>query len=125
LNLIRVIPVEEWTCKKNGSRDRKNILSTHFLRMQVVWGVDALKKASLHMRKVDEADITKLIIRRAADEPIEMSESDVVVVDAGPSGLTVASYLAKAGLKTLLFERRLSFGGGMGGGGHSVAFDGY
>jgi len=72
---------------------------------------------SLDIKEVDEATITRAIIRKAADELIEMAESDVVIVGAGPAGLTAARYLAKAGFKTLLFERRLSFGGGIGGGG--------
>ena len=40
----------------------------------------------------------------------------MVIVGAGPSGMAAAYYLAKAGLKTVVFERRLSFGGGIGGG---------
>jgi thiamine thiazole synthase len=48
---------------------------------------------------------------------IDLAETDVVVVGAGPSGLSAARYLAKAGLKTIVFERRTFFGGGIGGGG--------
>jgi len=42
---------------------------------------------------------------------------DVAIVGAGPSGLVAAYYLAKQGKKTVIFERRLSVGGGMWGGG--------
>ena len=66
---------------------------------------------------IDEATITRNIIEKAAKDWIDLSEVDVVVVGAGPSGLTAAYYLAKAGLKTVVFERKLSFGGGIGGGG--------
>ena len=66
---------------------------------------------------IDEATITRNIIEKAAKDWVDLSEVDVVVVGAGPSGLTAAYYLAKAGLKTVVFERKLSFGGGIGGGG--------
>lgn len=67
--------------------------------------------------EVEEEEITRAIVQKAMEDWMNFTETDVVVVGAGPSGLTAARYLAKAGLKTVLFERRLSFGGGMGGGG--------
>lgn len=66
---------------------------------------------------IDEATITKIITEKTAEDWVDLSEVDVVVVGAGPAGLTAAYYLAKAGLKTVIFERKLSFGGGIGGGG--------
>ena len=66
---------------------------------------------------INESMITRTIIEKAAKDWVNLSEIDVAVVGAGPSGLTAAAYLAKAGLRTVVFERRLSFGGGIGGGG--------
>ena len=64
-----------------------------------------------------EAMITKAIAIAALEDLEKYSESDVVIVGAGPSGLTAAYYLAKWGFKVLVVEKRLSFGGGIGGGG--------
>jgi thiamine thiazole synthase len=44
-------------------------------------------------------------------------EVDVAVAGAGPSGMTCAYYLAKEGIKVVVFERQLRVGGGMSGGG--------
>ena len=41
-----------------------------------------------------------------------MAKYDVVVIGAGPNGLTTAAYLSKAGLKVLVLERRNEAGGG-------------
>lgn len=64
-----------------------------------------------------ESKITKLIVEHALKDWVNISSCDVVVVGAGPAGLTAAKYLADYGFKTVVFERRLSFGGGIGGGG--------
>lgn len=41
------------------------------------------------------------------------SEWDVIIIGAGPNGLIAAAYLAKAGLKVALVERRYEIGGGL------------
>ena len=41
---------------------------------------------------------------------------DVAIVGGGPSGIVAAYYLAKAGKKVALFDRKLAPGGGMWGG---------
>ena len=73
--------------------------------------------ATPKIKEVDESAISRAIIQKAAEDWISITETDVIVAGAGPSGLTAARYLAKAGLKTVVFERKLSFGGGIGGGG--------
>ncbi|MGC8982158.1 MAG: sulfide-dependent adenosine diphosphate thiazole synthase [Desulfurococcaceae archaeon] len=65
-----------------------------------------------------ESDITRAILRHALSELEELSEVDVAIVGAGPSGLTASYYLAKEGFKVAIFEKRFSFGGGTGPGGN-------
>lgn len=69
------------------------------------------------IKKVDESVVTKGILRGSLEYFNTITEADVIVVGAGPAGLTASRYLAESGLKTVVFERRLSFGGGIGGGG--------
>lgn len=66
---------------------------------------------------INEADITRAIIKTATDELLDNVEVDVVIAGGGPTGLTCARYIAQAGKKVVLFERKLNYGGGMPGGG--------
>ena len=66
---------------------------------------------------LSEITITKAIIDRFLKKFMECIEVDVAVVGAGPAGLVASYFLAKAGMKVALFERKLSVGGGMWGGG--------
>jgi len=67
--------------------------------------------------ELNEIIITRAIIERFSRKFMEYTEVDVAIVGAGPAGLVAAYYLAKAGKKVAIFERKLSVGGGMWGGG--------
>jgi thiazole biosynthesis enzyme len=66
---------------------------------------------------MDETVISRAIIESYVKDLTDFMEVDVAVVGAGPAGLAAGYYLAKKGIKTAIFERRLSIGGGMWGGG--------
>jgi thiazole biosynthesis enzyme len=66
---------------------------------------------------LDEVTVTRKIVERFSNEFLNSLDVDVVITGAGPASLTAARYLAKAGKKVVIFERRLSPGGGMWGGG--------
>jgi thiamine thiazole synthase len=67
--------------------------------------------------ELNEVVITKAIIERFTRKLKENLDLDVAVVGGGPSGLVASYYLAKTGFKVAIFERKLSIGGGMWGGG--------
>jgi thiamine thiazole synthase len=68
-------------------------------------------------RELDEVIISRAIIDTYMNELKEACDVDVAIAGAGPAGITAAYYLAKAGYKVVLFESKLSPGGGMWGGG--------
>ncbi|MBW2989234.1 sulfide-dependent adenosine diphosphate thiazole synthase [Candidatus Woesearchaeota archaeon] len=67
--------------------------------------------------KLDDIKITRAIVESYTKKLLDNLEVDAAIVGGGPAGLTAAYYLAKGGAKTALFERKLSLGGGMWGGG--------
>lgn len=67
--------------------------------------------------KADEYNVTKTILSSAFKMWMDVIDVDVAIVGGGPSGLTAGKHLAKEGLKVVILERHLSFGGGTWGGG--------
>ena len=61
--------------------------------------------------------ITKAIISKFSEKLIDGLNLDVALVGGGPSALVAARYLAEAGFKVAVFERKLAPGGGTWGGG--------
>jgi len=66
---------------------------------------------------LDEITISKAITENFMKDFLKAMEVDVAIGGAGPAGMTAAYYLAKEGIKTVIFERSLRPGGGMPGGG--------
>jgi len=66
---------------------------------------------------MDEVIISRAIVESYMKDLLEAMELDVAIVGAGPSGLAAAYYLAKEGVRTAIFEKKLSVGGGIWGGG--------
>jgi thiazole biosynthesis enzyme len=67
--------------------------------------------------EIDEITISKAITESFMKDFLGVMEVDVAIAGAGPSGMAAAYYLAKEGVKTVIFERQLRVGGGMPGGG--------
>ena len=66
---------------------------------------------------LDDITISKAITETFTRDFLKAMEVDVAIGGAGPSGMVAAYYLAKEGIKTVIFERSLRPGGGMPGGG--------
>jgi thiamine thiazole synthase len=66
---------------------------------------------------LDDVTISRAIVETYSRDLAEHLEVDVAIAGAGPAGLVAAHRLAEAGKKVAIFERRLSIGGGMWGGG--------
>ncbi len=67
--------------------------------------------------KLDEIKISKAIIEAYMDKLLDALDVDVAIAGAGPAGMVCGYYLAKKKKRVAIFERKLSVGGGMWGGG--------
>jgi len=66
---------------------------------------------------LDEVIITRAIVERFSEKFLNNLDLDVAIVGGGVSGLLAGWRLAQKGRKVAIFERKLSIGGGMWGGG--------
>jgi thiamine thiazole synthase len=66
---------------------------------------------------MDEVIISKAITESYLKDLLDSMEVDVAIAGAGPSGMVASYYLAKSKVKVAIFEKKLSVGGGMWGGG--------
>ncbi len=71
----------------------------------------------MHPNMLDDVVVSRAIIQTYMNKLMDYTEVDVAIAGAGPAGLVAAYYLAKSGHKVAIFERKLSLGGGMWGGG--------
>ena len=69
---------------------------------------------------VSEKEITRAIATMFHETMSEYTDSDVIIIGAGPAGLTAARDLAKNKIKTLLIEQNNYIGGGYWVGGYMM-----
>jgi len=61
---------------------------------------------------VREVDITRAIVNEFHEVLIDRAESDVIIIGAGPAGLTASRELSNMGFKVLVIEQNNYLGGG-------------
>lgn len=72
------------------------------------------------MSDFNDIQITKAITGAYHEKFTGCVESDVLIVGAGPAGLTAGALLSRSGLKVTIIERKLAPGGGIWGGGMAM-----
>ena len=70
------------------------------------------EKPAKIFKKVSEAQITKAIATEFNSVFLDRVESDVIIIGAGPAGLTASRELSNMGFKVLVIEQNNYLGGG-------------
>ncbi len=84
------------------------------INLEQIKKIKAMKGMDMNL---DEITISRAIIDRYFEKLNANLDVDVAIVGGGPSGLVAGYYLAAAGKRVVMYERKLSVGGGMWGGG--------
>jgi thiamine thiazole synthase len=66
-----------------------------------------------HTLPLNDVDISRVITKTYFDRLLAAHESDVLIVGAGPAGLTAAGILAGQGRRVTILERKVAPGGGI------------
>ncbi len=74
------------------------------------------------MKSLDDTIVSRAIIEKFFERLKNNLQVDVAICGGGPAGMVAAYYLARFGHKIAMFERKLSVGGGMWGGGMMFNF---
>jgi thiazole biosynthesis enzyme len=69
---------------------------------------------------VSEKEITRTVAEMFNETMREYTDSDVIIIGAGPAGLTAGRDLAKSGVRTLIIEQNNYLGGGYWVGGYMM-----
>jgi thiamine thiazole synthase len=83
--------------------------STKMIHMQEATSAEKPKKFFADVREVD---ITKAIATEFNSVFLDRAESDVIIIGAGPAGLTASRELSSMGFKVLVIEQNNYLGGG-------------